>query len=188
MIVIGNGESRSGIDLTSISDKKIGCNAAYRDITLDHLVCVDKGILRDAVAKANTNIWTRPELAILPSLNPLPEVPVGNQRADNTRHWGSGAYAVLLAAHLSQTIHMIGFDLYGNDTFINNVYKNTEYYNPSTAHAVDPRYWIYQIARVFTTFDNKYFTVYNKSNWQMPREWCLANVKFDLLDNLSLNV
>jgi len=40
MLVIGNGESRSGININSIDQVKVGCNAVYRDYKVDHLICV----------------------------------------------------------------------------------------------------------------------------------------------------
>ena len=44
---------------------------------------------------------------------------------DEPFHWGSGPYAVLLATFLSKYIKLIGFDLYGIDGKLNNVYENT---------------------------------------------------------------
>ena len=37
MIVIGNGESRKNLDISKIKDYKIGCNAVYRDFSIDEL-------------------------------------------------------------------------------------------------------------------------------------------------------
>jgi len=49
MIAIGNGESRLEIDIDKIVDTKIGCNAVVRDHTVEHLVCVDKPMLKECV-------------------------------------------------------------------------------------------------------------------------------------------
>ncbi len=50
--IIGNGESRSGLDLDSLREKgKIyGCNALYRDFTPDVLVAVDEAIMFEVVS------------------------------------------------------------------------------------------------------------------------------------------
>jgi hypothetical protein len=185
MIVIGNGESRQRVDLGKIYGKKIGCNLAFQDIDLDHLVCIDRNPLKEALAAGldKTNIWTRPEYVVA-GCDVVPDVPQGNQRPDQPRHWGSGPYAVLIATILSKDIHMVGFDLYSNNDLINNVYKGQKHYAAADSIAVDPRYWIYQIGRVFSTNSDKYFIVYNTSDWQMPAEWCLANVEFKTLDSL----
>ena len=178
MIVIGNGESRAGIDLDKIHDIKIGCNAIHRDFHVDHLVCVDFGTLREAQSSnlTNTVIWSR---------DTLPQVPEGNQRADQPQHWGSGAYAVLLATQLSNDIKLIGFDLYSSTRLVNNIYKDTAQYSASTSVAVDPKYWIYQISRILAVNTDKYFTVYNKPGWQLPDCWHLDNVEFKTLDNID---
>jgi hypothetical protein len=185
LIVIGNGESRRSIDLNEIPSLKIGCNAVHRDFHVDHLVCIDRLPLQEAI-KSNlksTTIWTREEYSQY-SVNTLPSIPQGNQRADQTRHWGSGPYAILLGLQFSDTVHIVGFDLYSKNNLVNNIYKDTDSYQSSTSHAVDPRYWIYQISRIFLENTDKYFVVYNLPGWVLPKEWCLANVEFKTLDNI----
>ena len=185
LIVIGNGESRRSIDLSQIPSLKIGCNAVHRDFHVDHLVCIDRLPLQEAI-KSNlksTTIWTREEYSQY-SVNTLPSIPQGNQRADQTRHWGSGPYAILLGLQFSDTVHIVGFDLYSKNNLVNNIYKDTDSYQSSTSHAVDPRYWIYQISRIFLENTDKYFVVYNLPGWVLPKEWCLANVEFKTLDNI----
>ena len=60
MLVIGNGESRADIDIDSIKDTKIGCNAILRDYFVEHLVCVDRKMVREAIeANYKSNIYTR---------------------------------------------------------------------------------------------------------------------------------
>ena len=62
MLAIGNGESRKGIDLNNFNDTKVGCNAIIRDFFVDHLVCVDRRMVNEALTK-NTTIYTRPDWA-----------------------------------------------------------------------------------------------------------------------------
>ena len=49
MLVIGNGESRTSIDINKLQGPKIGCNAILRDFKVDHLVCVDRPMLQEAL-------------------------------------------------------------------------------------------------------------------------------------------
>lgn len=186
MIVIGNGESRKNIDLDKLTSPKIGCNSIYKDFFVDHLVCVDRLPFLDAYSAkvADMAIWTRLDYIKKEYANALPEPPQGSQRADNAIHWGSGPYAVLLSTFFSDTISLIGFDLYSSNGLVNNIYKGTPNYSPSSQHAVDPKYWIYQISRVFQENNDKYFIVYNNESWVMPNSWCLANVEFKTLDTL----
>lgn len=187
MIAIGNGESRKRL---SIAFDAVGCNAVHRDFAVKHLICIDRRCLLEAIQgpnTENTTIYTRPEWINTvkdPRVKLVPELPyTGKARQDDPWHWGSGPYSVLLAATLSNKVEMIGFDLYGSGQLVNNVYKGTKNYSQADRHAVDPSYWIYQISKVFESFSDKYFTVYNTTDWKIPESWRLANVKFETLDN-----
>lgn len=194
-MVIGNGESRKNIDLKNYKDYVlIGCNAIHRDYAVDHLVCCDQRMVREALTNDKiSNIHTRSryfkdfkKLQKQKSVRLLPEIPYQGQfKADKDEHWGSGPYAVLLACELGfDQIHMIGFDLYGRDHRVNNIYKNTNHYLKDSALAVDPAFWIYQIKKVFSIFDDRQFFVYNLPNWKMPESWCQPNVSYFELKNL----
>ena len=184
MLVIGNGVSRKGLPLDKIHQEKIGCNAIFRDHYVQHLVCCDKRMVKQALPYHDT-IYTRQrwnnELGVLALPNLISE---GTERMDQPFHWGSGPYAVLLGATLDNKINLLGFDLYSNDNKVNNIYKGTEGYSSAESHAVDYSYWIHQIAKVFGWFPQKTFKIYNKQDWDMPKEWNLANVSLDTLDKL----
>jgi len=193
MLVIGNGESRSHIDLAQADCVKVGCNAVLRDYKVDHLICCDRRMVQEAV-NANYNkhakIYTRKDwidyFRRYENVYTVPDLPYqGSQRWDDPFHWGSGPYAVLLAAQLS-TGHcdLVGFDLYGNGKLVNNLYKNTENYAKSVSRNVDPRYWIVQIAKVFELFPQIQFTVYNHNDWICPDIWKKHNIKVDTYSNL----
>jgi len=188
MLVIGNGQSRSKIDLNKIYQEKIGCNAVFRDCYIDHLVCCDKRMVKQAIVHGHPSIYTRERWVNdfeNESIRSLPDlVEQGNDRKDDPFHWGSGPYAVLLGAFMSKDVRLVGFDLYGIDKKINNVYNNTEGYKSSEAFATDHSYWVYQIAKVFTWFPNTTFRLYNTLEWNMPKEWKLANISLDTLDKL----
>jgi hypothetical protein len=116
----------------------------------------------------------------------LPPLPYsGNTKADNPNNWGSGAYAVLLAAMNFDRIFLLGFDLWGSSSYVNNVYKDTSNYSNKDKPAVDPSFWIYQISKVFRLFPGKQFVILNNNNWKMPDEWKLQNVSFTNLHNFE---
>jgi kynurenine formamidase len=192
MLVIGNGESRKDIDLDKHIDTKIGCNAIHRDYRVDHLICVDRRMVQQAV-DANVNetsiVYTRTDwIDAYRSNQKIRTVPKlleeGNERWDEPFQWGSGPYAVLLGAKLSKEVKLIGFDLHSKTKTVNNVYKDTIGYDASTKNAVDPRYWIHQIGQVFKWYPKRKFTIYQLDNWQIPQNWKLANVSVDYIDNL----
>ena len=139
-LVIGNGESRSKIELNAFKNTHVlvGCNALHRDIVVDHLVCCDHRMVREALenpATANTTIHVRDgwhhyfrKIEKHKNVKLLPELPYrGDLRPDKPVHWGSGPYAVLIAAQLNlSTVSLVGFDLYGRQDLVNNVYKHND--------------------------------------------------------------
>ena len=195
MLVIGNGESRQNIDVKRINMKKVGCNAIYRDFYVDHLVCVDKRMVQEAVsAEYNTTskIYTRGDwfdyYSEKKNIRTVPDLPfTGFERWDLPWHWGAGPYAVLLATKHSNTIHMLGFDLHSTDQFTNNIYKDSANYNAADKKAVDPSYWIHQIGRIFEHFSNKKFIIHQAEDWVRPKEWKKVNVTVDNMVNLYYN-
>jgi hypothetical protein len=193
MFVIGNGESRKHININSLEESKVGCNAIFRDYYTDYLVCVDKRMMQEAL-DSNVNqdrlVYTRPDWYNQFKGKKVREVPVlpyvGMDRPDLPLNWGSGPYAVLIGAKYTKIkeVHMIGFDLYGKDRKTNNIYKDTLNYNSSDKTAVDPSYWIYQISQVFKHFTECKFIVYQDPKWNMPNQWNKDNVFLDKLSNL----
>lgn len=189
-IVFGNGESRSNINLHQYKDYvTVGCNAIHRDFTVDHLVCCDARMVREALENPSTDQskiyvrdnWHHYFRKILKNkhIQLVPELPYqGDLRPDQPVHWGSGPYAVLIAANLDvEDIWLLGFDLYGKNGKINNLYKGTKNYNAEGAAAVDHSYWQYQISKVFENYPNKKFKILNKSHWTLPEEWQKNNVE-----------
>jgi len=183
MIVIGNGESRQRLDLCSLNDQMIGCNAVVRDMKVDAVVCCDKRMVKEALATDVNKIYTRQRWFNGwndTRVHELPDLPYsGTDRKDEPIHWGSGPYAVLLGAKTAETIYLAGFDLYGNGDRLNNVYKNTVNYKTSKDFRIDPSYWIYQIAKIFEIYNRRNFVILQPKGWELPKEWKLPNVMVD---------
>jgi hypothetical protein len=142
----------------------------------------------------NTKIYTRKDWAkhfkkIHKKKNvfAVPGLPYkGDQRCDQPVHWGSGNYAVLLAAMNFQNILLIGFDLYATQDKVNNIYKDTVNYSPKNSKPVDPSYWIYQISKVMEIYYDKNFSIFNNTAWKPPKEWGKSNVTFKNVSDFSL--
>lgn len=199
-LVIGNGESRRSINIESYSNlTKIGCNAIHRDHTVDHLICCDYRMVEEAVGNPltkNSIIYTRErgyqdfkKIYKHKNVKLLPQLPyTGTLKADEPINWGSGPYAVLLASQLGfDKIVMIGFDLYGIQDRVNNIYKNSKNYSASQTPAVDPNFWIYQIMQVFKHYPKIQFEIYNDIHWKLPTKWILPNVNFFHTNSLTIN-
>lgn len=197
-LVLGNGESRRHLDLENYSDYTcIGCNATHRDFSVDHLVCCDQRMVRESLAsEKHLSIYTRSKyfrdfrkLQKQKSVHLLPDLPYqGSSKADKAEHWGSGPYAVLLACALGfEKIYMVGFDLYGLDHKVNNMYKNTDHYLRDSSPAVDPTFWIYQIKKILSIFQDRQFTIYNNKDWTAPDSWKQPHVLFSEYKNLEVS-
>ena len=198
MWAIGNGESRSKVNIDKLNGPTVGCNAIYRDYYTDYLVCVDRRMMQEALhaevnIRKDTLIYTRPDwydqFKTL-RVREVPDLPyVGTERWDEPFQWGSGPYAVLIAAMYAKEkyVNLIGFDLHSNTKTVNNIYKGTDNYDPADKRAVDPRYWVHQIAMVFKHFPNIKFTVYQDPKWNMPKAWIKDNVYLDKISNISYN-
>jgi len=192
MLVIGNGESRKTINLDSLTTTKIGCNAIYRDNNVEHLVCVDKPMFKEVLdsnyndfAKIHTRSTIHDSYLNTKNVRTLPSLPyVGMERPDLSENWGSGPYAVLLAATMSQNISLIGFDLYSKTNTVNNIYKGTKNYIAAEKSPIDPSYWIYQIGKIFDNYPKVKFTIFQEEGWQRPKAWKKSNVKVDNLTNI----
>lgn len=175
--VIGNGESRLTFDLSTISDHTIGCNAVCRDHKCDEYVAVDRRVVSEISVLTDRPVYTRAEwfdvYRNLPNLKIVPNLPfTGPKRADEPFQWTTGPYAILIAAlYYPKTVYLLGFDLWGKDNKINNVYKGTKNYNDTGYRAVDPSYWIHQMARLFEHFSNINFVQLQHTDWQCPSEW-----------------
>ena len=195
---IGNGESRQGIDIDKLEGDKVGCNAIFRDYKTDYLICVDRRMVNEAIeagANLHSLVYTRDDwFASYNKENKrirlVPDLPyAGYERPDEPWHWGSGPYAVLLAAGLGKErkVNLLGFDLYSKTKKVNNIYKDTKNYDASDKRAVDPRYWLYQIGKIFECFPKVQFTIYQEDDWQLPKAWKYPNVKVDTISNIYYN-
>lgn len=193
---IGNGESRRFLNLPKLTEHKtvIGCNALHRDLAVDHLICCDRRMVDEAVKSNNTkqtkiyvrDNWYRYFRKIKKDkrINQLPELPyTGEKKIDQSEHWGSGTFALLVASMLEdiKEVRLVGFDLYSNNGKVNNLYKNTQHYATKDAKPVDHSYWVYQAQKVFVHFPNVQYTIINSKDWQLPKQWKLPNVQNQLL-------
>ena len=175
--VIGNGQSRLNFNLNSIKDYTVGCNAIYRDFYPSEIVAVDRRMVSEILASSYPNaVYTRPDWSSDfedDRVRSLPDIPfTGTQKADIPFHWNSGPYAILLACLLYPTeINLLGFDLWGDQQLVNNVYKGTANYDPVTHRAIDPSHWIYQFKKIAKHFDSIHFIQHQQLNWAIPDEW-----------------
>jgi hypothetical protein len=198
-LVVGNGESRKHLDLNKFKPTHtlIGCNAVHRDIEVNHLICCDRRMVSEALTNPNnkdTIIYVRDSFYNFfkknsKNISHLPPIPkIGELKRDQPDHWGSGSYAILLAAVLGyQKIDLIGFDLYPIDHKVNNMYKDSNNYSKSNSQGVDPAYWIYHTTEIFINYPTINFTIYNHPEWPIPQDWQKTNVQFKNIAQLGVD-
>jgi hypothetical protein len=143
--VLGNGLSRSGIDLSMLRchGPIYGCNALYRDFAPDVLVATDRLIaekIQHSGYAQNNMFYTR---------NPLPDL---GAKCIPKHYWNfsSGGAALGIAADEKYTtIYLLGFDMgpAKNNKF-NNIYADTEFYKTSKSVPTYTGNWIAQVAKV----------------------------------------
>ena len=169
----------------------IGCNAIHRDHVCDAIIAVDRRMVWEITANPNYNsvpIYTRPDwidqFKKYPNVTAVPELPYkGKDRWDDPWHWNSGPFAVLLAcASNATTVNLVGFDLYGVDNKVNNLYKNTAHYDKETHHAINNAHWLHQLKKLFEHFPQVDFVQWQKENWSIPSTWTASkNLTFNTI-------
>jgi len=191
-IVIGNGTSRQGINISILSDisETFGCNHIYQDYKVKNLIAADRSIAQEIVSSGMhnlTNFYTREKwynLFGLPhNVNPFPVlVKEGMNKWEHADNWGSGLYACYIAC-LGQPdkISLLGFDLDGfNSVSKNDIYKEKLLQIPgsSTFRAdkpVDASFWIKQFLLLFSWFPNIEFEFVNNHTWKQPDSFLTYN-------------
>jgi hypothetical protein len=116
--VLGNGKSRSIIDLNKLQNKGpvYGCNYIYLEFTPDVLVAYDEKmtyeIEKTGYPKENKFYSAYPNLK------------AGSLPLEDCSFSNSGACAIFLAAaHGFKTIYMLGIDLINNDNMSETLYN-----------------------------------------------------------------
>lgn len=186
--VIGNGESRLRFDLTELKSigLTIGCNALYRDFACDILSCCDQRMVQEAKQVYKNPIYTRSNWSQSTGCTPYPDLPYkGDKREDDPWHWNSGPHAINIACKSSRAgwmgqranlIFLIGFDLtQPEQSSVNNVYKGTKNYADTDSKPVDPRYWHYQIAKMFESYPKCSFVWVVPNTVKTPEGWTHQN-------------
>lgn len=152
--VLGNGRSRSGLDLERLSRMGViyGCNALYREFQPAVLVSTDRPIsaaIQQSGYAAQYTHYTR---------KPIPGL--GSQTVpQNYFGFSSGPLACALAAlHGHDPVYLIGFDMAAlpGERF-NNMYSDTEFYKKSTARPTYTGNWVRQLCHIAKDFPRTRF-------------------------------
>ena len=162
-VVIGNGESRLGFDLSHIASHKgglfavdklqsYGCNALYRDFQPDFLVTTGKDIATEIAESgylADHIVYANAEQLI--------SYPGQYYLIPQNLHYDAGSLAVYLACFDGhKKIFMMGFDSYDTAGQVNNVYKNTNGY-PESPSGQSGALWDLTLSIIASTYNEVEF-------------------------------
>lgn len=159
--VIGNGESRKGIDLNLLKPYGpiFGCNALYRDFVPDALITVDEQMIKII---EEDNVASKCEVikrVVKDNNDKIFESSRGVTIPDKY-HGAAGPSALYIMCdrllNLKQ-VYLVGFDITSKTGRVNNMYKNTRGYVSESAPATYTGNWIEKLGRIFLAYPHIIF-------------------------------
>jgi hypothetical protein len=177
-LIIGNGDSRLGVDLRLVANHRAGirgtnrlqtygCNALYQDYAPDFLVVTGPEIVQEVSRTDYVN-----ENVVYASSWAVAEYPKKFYLIPQNPNWNAGALATYLACFDGhKKIFLLGFD--GNDTANHNynVYAGRSGYPPRN-QTVTEDYWIQSMDMIFRTYpDVEFIRVAPTATFRTPEAW-----------------
>jgi len=175
-VIIGNGTSRKILDVKKIEKhagghlgrrrlQSYGCNALYRDMNPDFLICINPYMINDIVKSGYTNknivMTNASNIKTHPGILHL--FPYGHT-------WCAGAMATWLACFDGhKKVYLLGFDNHDGKNN-NNMYAGTDHYKPADFPAKSEK-WEGQMKRVFDTYDDVEFVWVSGGTSIFPEDW-----------------
>ena len=183
--VLGNGKSRKSFNIEHYKQygDVYGCNAIYRDYTLDYLIAVDPPMVQEIIdnnAHLSTKFYTRDHKRFknIEGVNFMPE----------HLGWSSGPTALWLATYnKAKVVFMSGFDFKSNDDKLNNIYGGTKNYKPAESPATYYGNWIRQLQLIIRdNSDTYYYRIITDEHRFTPKELLkypnFSNITYEKMD------
>ena len=177
--VLGNGESRRGIDIDDL--KKHGtvfaCNGVYRTHRPDFLIAVDPKMILE-IAESDYMLHNKVWSNFNAQYNKHQKILNHCNWFKPSLGWSSGPTALRLACDQGfKDIYILGFDYQGhkdgNRFRFNNVFKDSRNYKKSKDEATFYGNWMNQTKRCLQDFKDVKFHRVIPSGWFQPKdlEW-----------------
>ena len=177
--VLGNGESRRGIDINDLKEKGtvFACNAVYRTHQPHFLVAVDPKMIMEIGESdyaIHNQVWSNYNAQYGKHQKILDHV----NWFKPSLGWSSGPTALRLALDRGfKDIYILGFDYQGHmpegktsGHRFNNVFKDTRNYKKSNDQATFHGNWLNQTKRCVQDFKDVQFHRVIPSKWFIPKE------------------
>ena len=180
--VLGNGESRRGIDINDLKEKGTvyACNAVYRIHQPHWLVAVDPKMMLE-IAETDYVVHNKVYSNFNSQYNKVSKLMDHVTWSKPSLGWSSGPTALKLACdHGIKEIYILGFDYQGlkedskNNIFkLNNVFGGTRNYKKPNDQATFYGNWMNQTKRCLQDYPDVKFRRVIPKGWFQPKdlEW-----------------
>ena len=180
--VLGNGESRKGININDLKEKGtvFACNGVYRTHQPHFLVAVDPKMILE-IAETDYMLHNKVYSNFNAQYNKNPKILDHVQWFKPSLGWSSGPTALRMACdHGFKEIYILGFDYQGlsegnkNNRFrVNNVFKDTRNYKKGNEQATFFGNWMNQTKKCLQDFKDVQFHRVIPTGWFQPKdlEW-----------------
>ena len=177
--VLGNGESRMGIDIDDL--KKHGtvfaCNGVYRTDKPDFLIAVDPKMVLE-IAESDYLLQNKVYSNFNAQYNKNPKILENVQWFKPSLGWSSGPTALRMACdHGFKEIYILGFDYQGlseggkNNRFkVNNLFKDSRNYKKGNEQATFFGNWMNQTKKCLQDYPDVKFHRVIPKDWFQPKD------------------
>jgi len=177
--VLGNGESRRGIEINDLMQKGtvFACNGVYRTHRPHFLIAVDPKMIKEIAETdyvIHNKVWSNYNAQYSKIQKVLDHV----NWFKPSLGWSSGPTALRMACeHGFKEIYVLGFDYQGhlqqgkNQHYrFNNVFKDTRNYKKSNEQATFHGNWLNQTKRCVQDFPDVQFHRVIPKGWFVPKD------------------
>ena len=180
--VLGNGESRRGIDIDDLKEKGtvFACNGVYRTHRPHYLISVDPKMVLE-IAETDYMLHNKVYSNFNAQYNKHQKIMDHCNWFKPSLGWSSGPTALRMACdHGFKEIYILGFDYQGHSENnkrqrfkFNNVFKDTRNYKKSNDEATFYGNWMNQTKRCLQDFKDVKFHRVIPKGWFQPKdlEW-----------------
>jgi len=177
--VLGNGESRRGIELNDLKEKGtvFACNAVYRTHRPHFLIAVDPKMVFE-IAETDYMVHNKVWSNFNAQYNKHPKILNHVNWFKPSLGWSSGPTALRMACeHGFKEIYILGFDYQGHNQgkrfTLNNVFGDTRNYKKKNDEATFYGNWMNQTKRCLQDFKDVQFHRVIPKGWFKPKdiEW-----------------
>ena len=181
--VLGNGQSRRGIEINDLKEKGtvFACNAVYRTHRPDFLIAVDPKMILE-IAETDYMLHNKVWSNFNAQYNKHPKILNHVNWFKPSLGWSSGPTALRMACeHGFKEIYILGFDYQGlaekngknNRYKLNNIFGDTRNYKKRNDEATFYGNWMNQTKRCLQDFKDVKFHRVIPTGWFKPKdlEW-----------------